>query len=206
MNKATLIKYLLVLYLGLPSFAKADICFRTFEEDTTIAQAIFVGKVVKIEESQFWHNGPKTIFTFEITESFKGLWKGLSYVSIIGPIHGCCNEHFVMDSTFLVFAYGDGQKSTLLWTNDCSNTGLLSEQKVLYQKLGIGIKHKSDPDLLKLLNDPGATQDSLLQIIEDLNLRNAVIMKDKDRLRSITIVLILVSAALLTLMIFRKKK
>jgi hypothetical protein len=202
----TITKYIILLSLCLPSLAKADICFKTFEEDTIVAAAIFVGKVVKIEESQFWHRGPKTIFTFEIKESFKGLWRGLDYISIIGPIHGCCNEHFINDSTFLVFAYGDGESSTLLWTNDCSNTGLLSKQMDIYQKLGNGVKHVANTEFLEYINKPEIKRDSLLHTIDSLNSQINDFQKESTRFVVFSILLTIIPVILLILIINMRKK
>lgn len=119
------------------SIASADICFKTFEQDTTEADIIFIGRVIEIDEDAFWHRGdPLEIFTFEIQESFKGISKYREVISILGPAYGCCNVSFMQDSTYLVFAYADGLNSRTYWTNDCSLSGLLSETHEYYQKLG----------------------------------------------------------------------
>lgn len=126
------------LIIVLTSFiARADLCLTTFEQDSSQADIIFVGKVINIDEGAFWHRGdPLEIFTFEIKESFKGLYKSREIVSILGPAYGCCNVHFKTDSTYLVFAYADGENSRTYWTNDCSLSGLLAETQEYYQKLG----------------------------------------------------------------------
>ncbi len=167
----TLKTLIFLLISVLPLTAKADFCFRSFENDTAVAKAIFVGKVVQIESDQFWNNGRLCdIFTFEIIQSFKGINQWVGYISLIGPIHGCCNEHFVQDSTFLVFAYGDCDNTSLLWTNDCSNTGLLSKEKENYEKLGKSIYHRKDPDLAKFLNTDHLKINVLQNKIKHLNL------------------------------------
>ncbi len=159
---------ILMIILTLPFTSKAEICFKSFEEDTTVSKAIFVGKVIKIEEGKYWYRGrPKTIFTFEVLESFKGLQKGIGHLSLIGAINGCCNENFIVDSTFLVFAYSDCENSSILWTNDCSNTGLLSKQIVNYQKLGNAIQHVRTNDEF---NSEQSQIDSLYKRIENLEI------------------------------------
>ncbi len=94
--------------------SKADICIKTFEQDSATAKAIFVGKVVKIDGG-YWHQEGyyKLIFTFQILESFRGVNPRAGYVSAIGPIGGCCNIHYERDSTYLVFAYSDSHSSTI---------------------------------------------------------------------------------------------
>jgi len=53
---------------------------------------------------------------------------------------------FKKDSVFLVFAYTDGENSRTFWTNDCSNSGLLSENHENYKKPGIPVTHKSSSE------------------------------------------------------------
>ncbi len=193
---------ILVLFTCLPILARADFCFTPFEMDTAEANEIFVGKVVKIERGAFWYGRrPKTIFTFEVMELFKGDGPRGGYKSIIGPIHGCCNEHFKMDSTFLVFAYGDCENSSLLWTNDCSNTGLLSEEQEIYHKLGDAIKYNPIKEDVDYMNSNAHEIDSLQMNIEKLNLHIAAIQEDKSNLNNYLIALGGVVGALSILLI-----
>mgnify|MGYP000569029389 CR=1 FL=1 len=209
MTKLNLGIYFPLLLICLPVLVKAEICFKSFEEDTTIAQAIFVGKVVKIQRGQFWHKGtykyqgePKDVFTFKVVKSFKGLRPIVQYLSVIGPINGCCNEHFIKDSTFLVFAYGECAETELLWTNDCSNTGLLSDQMDLYRKLGTGVKHVVKDQLL----ETEVKRDSLLHTIDNLNSKIGTLKKENGRFSIFTILLTVLSFILLTLIVIMKRE
>ena len=197
----------LLLIIFLPILSRADMCFRSFEEDTTVAKAIFVGKVVKIERGQYWHQGfPKVIFTFEVIESFKGLRQRTGYISLIGPIDGCCNVHFEKDSTFLVFAYGDCENSRILWTNDCSTTGLLSIEKANYHKLGNSIKHSANSEDLEYMNVYDTKTDSLLRGIGKLNGRIESIQEEKRSLKKYLIALGVFACLLGVLGIIKTKK
>lgn len=196
--------------MALPILCKADFCFKSFEEDTAASKAIFVGKVVKIEIGKYWFRGlPKTIFTFEITESFKGLQKRVSYISLIGPINGCCNERFEIDSTFLVFAYGDCKDARILWTNDCSNTGLLSQQIENYKKLRDPIKHERFDDEFIYYNKEQSKIDSLLHRIESLELLFEASSSSKSNLitqRNIFAILLALLFLIMAVLIQRNKK
>lgn len=120
---------------------KADTCFSNFERDTIRCEAIFVGKVVDVVNNKFFHFGEhKKIFTFELYESYKGMNPYASYVSVIGPIGGCCNHSFIKDSVYLVFAYGND----ILYTNDYSSSGLLSNRLGYQRRLGNSIIHKEN--------------------------------------------------------------
>jgi hypothetical protein len=201
---------ILTVVLTLPILCKADFCFKSFEEDTTVSKAIFVGKVVKIENGKYWYRGlPKTIFTFEVIESFKGLRKRVSYLSLIGPINGCCNEHFAIDSTFLVFAYGDCDDARILWTNDCSNTGLLSQEIDHYKKLGTPIKHEKYDDEYIHYNREQSQIDSLNKRIESLELSFEASLASESNLttqRNILAILLGLLFLILAVFIKRNKK
>lgn len=125
----------------LADIAKADICFQSFENDTINSKVIFVGEVVDITYNYWYRSEPKRIYTFKLSESFKGLRQGTGYVSVIGPVNGCCIDRFAIDSTYIVFAYSDYEDSDFLWTNDCSNSGLLSESGEIYSLLNNSIRH-----------------------------------------------------------------
>lgn len=205
--KTQIVKFLfIILFICTPILSKADFCFKPFEKDTAIAKAIFVGKVVKIEKGQFWqYASPKTIFTFNVIESFKGLEKWVGYISLIGPIGGCCNEHFVLDSTFLVFAYGDGNSdySRVLWTNDCSSTGIMGNDIVQkhYKQLGSPLKHTPFPDE-KLYKSPNELRiDTLLTNLSQFKNRINTIEKDKNNLNTYLYILGIVILALCILTI-----
>ncbi len=132
--------------------AKADMCFPTLARDTVAAKAIFVGKFVEIVPETYWLRGEaKTIFTFEVYESFKGLHEYTSYISAVGPMGGCCNHDFKLDSVYAVFAYANSAKSDFLYTNNCSCAGLLSERQALYSLLNIPQKHKKDDYTIQFL-------------------------------------------------------
>ncbi len=193
------------LILLFPNLVKGDFCWKTFEQDTTVANAIFVGRVIKIENNNFWYNDSKSIITFEIKESFKGLSKGISYISLVGPIHGCCNIHYVLDSTFLVFAYGDCNNSIILWTNDCSNTGLLSQRMELYEKLGKSIEHKPDPKLISEINDDKLRADSLIAKIYTLKIEIEAIQKESKLFKIVFLIISIALVFVSTLGIIRVK-
>lgn len=125
-----------------PKQAKAETCIRTFEIDTTYANAIFVGKIVDKIEKKFWFNQiPASIYTFEIIESYKGLESYIGYLSLLDAYMQYSNTQFTIDSTYLIFAYSNCGKSHLLYTQSCSHTGLLSEKKNLLSKLNPPKKH-----------------------------------------------------------------
>lgn len=134
-----IIRILLILAILLSPFTnqiKADICIRTFENDTLIAKAIFTGKVVDKIESKFWHNSnPASITTFEIIESYKGLFPNISYLTVLGPLFVCCNKEYQLDSTYLIFAYSQDNTQFVYYTLECSQTGLLSGNKHLISRL-----------------------------------------------------------------------
>jgi hypothetical protein len=145
--KVTAILFVFILQLTLN--LKADMCFSSFERDTARCEAIFVGKVVDVVYNKFFHFGQgKTIFTFEVNESYKGLSLYDRYISVIGPIGGCCNHSFIKDSVYLVFAYGNG----ILYTNDCSSSGLLSKRSGHLGHLGKSIIHREN--LWQLITAP----------------------------------------------------
>ncbi len=140
----------------LSHFALADVCFTTFEKDSTNAKVIFIGKVIEVKYGAYWVNGyPTSIYTFEVSESFKGLSKWRNVISIMSPVNGCCSPHFKMDSTFLVFGFSDGEYPNFYWTNDCSLTGLLSEPETqeYISRLGTALKPEPTSDDLELFNE-----------------------------------------------------
>ena len=131
----------LLATLSLSHCALADICFTTFEEDSTNADVIFVGKVIDVNYGAFWFGGGETsIYTFEIIESFKGISEYRTVTSLLSPVYGCCSPHFKLGSTFLVFAFSFGEDSLAYWTNDCTLTDLLSESREYYERLGEPLK------------------------------------------------------------------
>lgn len=199
--------FIQVIILVLPNISRADFCFKSFEEDTTVAKAIFVGKVVKMEKGQFWHRGlPTTIFTFEVLESFKGLKQRVSHLSLIGPINGCCNEHFELDSIFLVFAYGECDDSRILWTNDCSNTGLLSQEIDNYKKLGTPIEHEKYDDEFIHYNREQYQIDSLNKRIESLELSFEVsLVSERNLITQRNILAILLGLLFFIMVVFIKR-
>lgn len=202
----------IVLFLSLcfPFICMADYCFKTFEDDKETAKAIFVGKVVKIEQEQFWYYGlPKSVFTIEVKESFKGLRKGVGYLSLIGPVNGCCNINFQLDSTFLVFAYSDSEDSKMFWTNDCSNTGLLSEQKDLIQKLGVPLTHEISQRQRDYFNYEDLKLDSLENSISELDIQLAALQESNKGLnqhRTILIISLCLLAVFTAISIAVKRK
>ncbi len=116
----------------------AEFCFKSFETDTTVARAIFIGQVVEINrDAIYYRQEKKDIFTFKVSKYYKGLSIYDEYISVIGPVDGCCNEHFILNFTYLVFTYGDGNQEKFHWTNDCSNTGPLSVSHHLIKQLGV---------------------------------------------------------------------
>lgn len=139
-------KQLLVFILVLIfKSALADVCVPKFESDTAYSKAIFVGKVVGIERAAYWSQGhPLTVYTFEITESFKGVNPFANYLSVISPVYGCCSPYFHRDSVYLVFANAYDPIGYMLFCNDCSMTGLLSTLRAEYQRLGPSQKHKQN--------------------------------------------------------------
>ena len=178
--------------------SKSDTCFKSFETDTAQAQAIFVGKVVKMENGLYWYRGDHTtVFTFEVIESFKGLRQDVGYISLVGPINGCCNEHFEKDSVFLVFGYNECKDTKFLWTNDCSNTGLLSKQKINYHRLGIPLKHTVTPEDSEYFKQHDPNADSLVGLINKSELdivlnRQQINRSEKQRLIFLSIIVVLI--------------
>jgi len=197
----------LFLVIVIPKISKADICIKTFEQDSATAKAIFVGKVVKIDGG-YWHLGhEKLIFTFQVLESFRGINSRTGYVSAIGPIGGCCNVHYKRDSTYLVFAYSnsDSRNTELLWTNDCTNTELLSKSKVIYNRLGIPKKHKAKTKLLKYINEDEIRTDSMLNEINKLKSDRDLIKKKKSKTENYLIGLVAI-IGLFSITLFRMTK
>lgn len=146
---------LLFLYLltGV-THSRADTCFTTFEQDSAKADIIFVGKVIGIDEDVYWTDGTATnTYTFEIIESFKGLYVTRSIISVLSPWNGCCRPRFKMDSTFLVFAYGMGEYNPIFYTNDCSLTGPISGRQQLYKRLDKGIKPRNPERYLEVYKE-----------------------------------------------------
>lgn len=172
----------LLIFLFVCQFYNAlsdDLCWKTFEEDTTDADVIFVGRVIDINKRSYWiRNSPTHVITFRVMESFKGISKYNQIFSILSPVHGCCSPRFVEDSTFLVFAYGFGQSSDAYWTNDCSWTELLSESTEAYKRLGIPYKpfyNRRNLDLFTELKElktekHRAKMDSINLILSNLEL------------------------------------
>ena len=155
--------YLILTFTILsPIVLKADFCFKSFEKDTAEAQAIFVGKLIQVSPNTYWYNNKcKSIFTFELTESFKGINSYVELVSILSPLHGCCNERFIKDSTYLVFAYSNCENSNIYWSNDCSNTGLLSQEISNYNQLKNKTLHKLSGRKKEFVNKSSLNIDSL---------------------------------------------
>lgn len=148
--------------LNLTYQVKADVCFPSFENDTSQAEVIFVGKVLSINKDSYWTRGtnPLKTYTFQVSESFKGLDDSQQLITVFGTIRGCCDVNFITDSTYLVFAYEIG--TNVFWTNDCSVSGLLSETQQFYSLLGdptihsnleswdeLKLKHQAEIDSLK---------------------------------------------------------
>lgn len=129
---------ILLILAPITSIIKADICFNTFERDTAKSTVIFIGKVVDVLQYKFWYkDDPKTIYTFKVSESFKGLTITESFVSIVSPVDGCCAKLFIKDSVYLIFAYG----KDFFYTNDCSISALLSKSGDYVLRLGNSKKH-----------------------------------------------------------------
>lgn len=148
--------------LSLTFQVKADVCFPSFEKDTSQAEVIFVGKVLSINQDSYWTRGTSPIktYTFQVSESFKGLDDSEELITVFGAIRGCCDVNFISDSTYLVFAYENG--TNVFWTNDCSVSGLLSETQQPYTLLGnptihsnleswdeLKLKHQTEKDSLR---------------------------------------------------------
>ena len=134
-----------VLILGLLLFfneSAGSMCFRTFEEDTSISNIIFIGQVDTNYEDHFIHDGyPRKMTNFFVLESFKGLRKEINYISILGMRSG---GKYRKDSLYIVFAQDLSNcenKSYVFFADDCSYTGLLSRNKELLNKLGKSKKH-----------------------------------------------------------------
>jgi hypothetical protein len=200
--RVTIILFFLFL-ISVP--VKADLCFRSFEKDTSLANIIFVGKLYKISEDPFWHRGdPLTVFNFEIYESFKGLYKSRKFISIIGPAYGCCNVKFKADSTYLVFAYEDGKNSRTYWTNDCSNTQLLSESEENYKRLGVPLIHPPHSWSELYVKQLLAEEDSVKQSILLIKSQNNVYEEQNKVLKYILVILVLI-VVVLTVAMFRHK-
>ncbi|WP_224996938.1 hypothetical protein [Cesiribacter sp. SM1] len=161
---------LILLLITIPRLCVlAETCFTTFKGDSARADIIFVGKLYKISEDEFWHRGnAQTVFNFEVHESFKGLKTYQKYVSIIGPGYNCCNVHFIQDSVYLVFAYGDGKNSSTYYTSDCSLTGLLSESNEYYERLGESIIPTANAVDQELLNRRDKTNERNQKLITTL--------------------------------------
>lgn len=122
--------------------AQAEFCFKSFEQDTAEAKAIFIGEIVEINKNALlYRQEQKHILTFKVITNFKGLANYDIYVSIISPIDGCCNNHFTVGSNYLVFAYGN--EDQFLWTNDCSNTGPVKTKKEFITKLYTNFPHNN---------------------------------------------------------------
>jgi hypothetical protein len=134
--------FLLLLIIIPTSKANTCICQYSFAEATTNAKAIFIGKVIGIDKDRYWLQGkPKSVFTFQVFESFKGLNKHVGIISVIAPIGDCEIGNFRKDSIYLMVAYSDCNDCEILWTNDCANSGLLSKKRDLIKKLGTSTKH-----------------------------------------------------------------
>lgn len=131
--------------------SKADLCFRTVEEDTSSFNSVFIGECISFSREALWNNkGVFNVFNFKITESFKGLNKDESYVSLV--VYSGEWVWFAIDSVYLIFAnkHPDG----LFYTTSCTNTRLLSNSKktldVLNRK---AIKHEFDPHFEEYIFD-----------------------------------------------------
>ncbi len=197
--------YIFLLLLTISNNIKAEICFSSFERDTSTCKEIFIGKVVDVAHNKVLHYGqPKTIFTFEVSRSFKGFSKYLSYISVVGPFGGCCVHNFIKDSTYLVFAYGDG----VPYTNDCSSSGLLSERGIYVSRLGSSIVPDKKKWQFEILQSEQRLLDSIRT--ENRHLQNelqSIILKNRNQEHIqagfiITILLILTSL----IIAFRRKK
>lgn len=177
-----------LLLLSRPCFA--DLCFKTFEQDTTDASAIFVGKVIHIEQNSFFADGrSRSIVTFELIESFKGVRTWESYLSLITPFPGQYGNNYPIDSTFLVFAYASDKIFSPIWTNECSLTDLISESKVNYERLGNPRKHHPDKMLLLHFRNHSIRKDSVLALRDSLQNTQDEYEKGKFTIRSLKFVM-----------------
>ncbi len=195
---------LLLLLLTFSKNLKADTCFSLFERDTSVSQEIFVGKLVDVAHNKFLGYGrPKTIFTFEVSRSFKGQSKHLSYVSVVGPIGGGYNPNFTMDSTYLVFAYGDG----VPYTNDCSSSGLLSERGDYISRLGPSMVPEKTTWQLEIFQSDQQFLDSVLT--ENTHLQSqlqSIVLKSRNQEHVQTGLIITILLILASLIIASRKK
>jgi hypothetical protein len=201
MRERNVIRFLFFLLLTIitqTSKANTCICQYSFEEDTTNAKAIFIGKVIGIDKNRFWLNGnPKSIFTFQVSESYKGFSNYHGFVSVIAPIGGCEEGYFRKDSIYLVFAYSDCKQTELLWTNNCSNSGLLTESLEHIKKLGTSLKHTNTFNI-------NVKENAFL--LESLTTELATLQQDlqtsKKNNKQLTYFLLALGVIILTLLIY----
>ena len=193
--KVFLVLFLFIIQLN-PEL-KACTCFHDFERDTSECTAIFIGKVVDSKYNKFWYYGrPKTILTFEVGVSYRGLSEDESYYSVVASIGGCGSAHFVKDSVYLVFAYGD----EVLYTNDCTCSGLLSERNDLLGFLGNSKTHSKSEWQLKEIQADEAYHDSLrtknAEMQDELNIKESQVgsLKEYQKLLVITIAALILLA------------
>jgi len=201
-----------LLILSLSHAALADICFPTFEKDSANADLIFVGKLLEATHGTYWDGvSSKSIYTFQIVESFKGMPTWRTVTSIISPVYGCCSPQFRVDSTYLIFAFAFGQDSrTAYYTNDCTLTGPLSEPETQYYYNRLGKPLQPDPSNRALENyfqqkerqadRKRAERDSLIQLHTSLKEH----LKSQQRTNTLLIAaLSIFGAAILFLIIQR---
>lgn len=157
----------------------ADLCMKTFEQDTADADVIFTGTVINIDHGAFWHRDrPSKIVTFKIHTSFKGLNSYRGFISIFEEYLGCCSPDFIFDSAYIVYAYSEDKYSWFHWTNDCSWTSLLSKTQNLNKVFGNVTTHENNDQAIKRLDKKRSGKDSVDNMNKKLLSENNTLKKN----------------------------
>lgn len=208
MKKLHIQKIKLVIIITLFQFEtllKADTCVSSFEKDSANSKAIFIGKVVDVTNDKLMVDQDfKTIFTFEILGSYRGLHIRGNYVSIIGPIDGCCNHHFVKDSVYLIFAYENVGIQGMLYNNDCSSSGLLSEKGDDIKRLGKPLKHYKNRLQMNIIYTEQIHEDSVKNTVNNLNKKLETLKKENRNLLYILIGILIIVLIIIYKLKFKK--
>jgi hypothetical protein len=178
------------------------ICFSNFEKDYEKSKVIFIGKLRKSFIDQYWIGKTAvSIYTFSIQKSFKGLEAKDRLISILSPIGYQYGDGFTIDSTYLVFGYGNTFTYPFFYTNGCTNTSSVYSNKAQYciPELGKPIIHEgiSDYDLeLQNYYSKSGTNDSLSKQIEFLSQQSITQISSMYKLK-VTLKILIVALGLL---------